>query len=99
MGGASRLPFRTAMAHGNFSDLGALALIILGVQCVWFTDSLFENIGPFKPTLSSPSSPETSALYQVIGGLLLIIGLTLSGVKWNPANGKMAGLGCFSCSA
>merc|ERR1719310_853101 len=32
-----------------------------------------------------------AALIQFGGGLLLMIGLTLSGVKWNPINGKMAG--------
>lgn len=31
------------------------------------------------------------AMIKLAGGLLLIIGMMLSSVKWNPINGKMAG--------
>merc|ERR1711998_803 len=29
---------------------------------------------------------------------IIAIALTFSGVKWNPSNGKMAGLGAFFCA-
>ena len=32
------------------------------------------------------------------GGLLFVLAMMFSGVKWNPANGKMGGFGCF-CAA
>lgn len=82
------------MAHGNMSDICALALIAAAVQCVWFKDMMTQDLGPIKATFAK-ASPELDRLTSLAGGLLFCIGMTFSGVKWNPANGKMAGIGCF----
>lgn len=34
---------------------------------------------------------DPEAMIKLAGGLLLIIGMMFSSVKWNPINGKMAG--------
>jgi len=82
------------MAHGNFSDLAALALIAAAWQCAWRPDLFTQDLGPLKATFSK-QSPDMARLCTFAGGLLFTVALTFSGVKWNPANGKMAGLGCF----
>jgi len=82
------------MAPGNMSDICALALIAAAVQCVWFKDMFYNDLGPIKATFDK-ASPELDRLTSLAGGLLFCIGMTFSGVKWNPANGKMAGIGCF----
>jgi len=82
------------MAHGNMSDICALALIAAAVQCVWWKDMFTQDLGPIKATFAK-ASPELDRLTSLAGGLLFCIGMTFSGVKWNPANGKMAGIGCF----
>lgn len=82
------------MGHGNVSDLVALSLIGAAVTSIFFTSLFFQDFGPLKASFSA-ASPEANAMLSFIGGLYLIIGLMLSGVKWNPANGKMSGFGCF----
>ena len=47
----------------------------------------------------SDRSCQVSELLSYCGGLLLTVGMVFSGVKWNPINGKMAGMGCFVASA
>jgi len=84
------------MAHGNISDKVALAMIALSIQCIFFTQGSYQDLGPIK---GDAYSPDMDVLVKFSGGLLLVIALTLSAVKWNPANGKMAGLGCFLCAA
>lgn len=80
------------MGHGNISDLVALTLIGSSVASIFYTETLFQDIAIFK---GSTKSPEAEAMAQLNGGLLLVIALMLSAVKWNPANGKMAGMGMF----
>eukprot|EP00812_Abedinium_dasypus_P005844 NODE_1734_length_1072_cov_223.040315.p1 GENE.NODE_1734_length_1072_cov_223.040315~~NODE_1734_length_1072_cov_223.040315.p1 ORF type:complete len:302 (+),score=82.80 NODE_1734_length_1072_cov_223.040315:99-908(+) len=80
--------------HGNFSDKIALALIGASLLCLLFPDHLFLDLGPLKAQFSTKSA-DLSAMIRVVGSLMLMIALTASGVKWNPNNGKMAGLGGF----
>eukprot|EP00928_Gymnodinium_smaydae_P058746 TRINITY_DN4194_c0_g1_i1.p1 TRINITY_DN4194_c0_g1~~TRINITY_DN4194_c0_g1_i1.p1 ORF type:complete len:281 (-),score=46.21 TRINITY_DN4194_c0_g1_i1:114-956(-) len=83
------------MAHGNVSDLVFLSLIAIVVQWLAFPGTLFEDVGPIKAQFSSKSSSsvDLKALVQLGAGLLLTLGMAFSGVKWNPINGKMGGLG------
>ena len=78
------------MAHGNLSDLVFLGLVIIAGQ--WFAcpHTLFQDVGPFKAQFSTPST-EMGHVMKLGGGLLLTLGMMLSGVRWNPINGKMAG--------
>merc|ERR1719162_1546510 len=50
------------------------------------------DLGPIKAQFKAPNAA-LSELIKLVAGLLLTIALTFSGVKWNPINGKMAGLG------
>jgi uncharacterized membrane protein YjfL (UPF0719 family) len=83
--------------HGNFSDLAALALIGNAVVLLFFSDYLFEDIGPLKAQFKTKSS-DLSAMISLAGRLMIVIALIFSGVKWNPKNGKGAGFGCFIAS-
>jgi len=90
------LPFDyTAMAHGNLSDLVFLALLAVVGQFFACPHTLFQDVGPFKAQFKAQSADMT-AMIKLAGGLLLIIGMMLSSVKWNPINGKMAGFGAFT---
>jgi len=80
--------------HGNFSDLIALGLIGSSLAILFYPDHLYQELGPFKAQLITKNA-DVDILVKLAGGLMLMIGLTLSGVKWNPTNGKMAGLGGF----
>jgi len=86
------------MAHGNVSDLVAIILLAGTVQCIFFPSLLSEDAGPFKATFAK-SSPELATMIKFSGGFFLIIAMMFSGIKWNPVNGKMGGLGCFLCVA
>lgn len=55
---------------------------------------MFSDLGPLKAQFSTKNS-DMDAGIKLGAGLMLMLGLTLSGVKWNPINGKMAGFGCF----
>jgi len=88
------------MGHGNLSDLVFLLLVAVVVQWFGFTETLFEDHAPFKAQFDAKSKgPGMDASIKLGGGLLLMIALTLSGVKWNPINGKMAGFGGFIAAA
>ncbi|CAE8693761.1 unnamed protein product, partial [Polarella glacialis] len=89
--------------HGNFSDIIALGLIVASCLCYFYPDHLFQDttfralgkeFGPVKAQFSTKSA-DLTALIKFVAGLMLMIGLTFSSVKWNPDNGKMAGLGGF----
>jgi len=80
--------------HGNASDAVALGLIAASLACFFYPDLLFEDLGPLKAQFSKKSA-DLSAMIQFLASLMLIIALMLSGVKWNPINGKMAGFAGF----
>lgn len=80
------------MAHGNISDLVFLCLLAVMAQLCFFPASLYEDIGPFKAQFTDKSA-DMDAIIKFTGVLFLMLGLTFSGVKWNPINGKMAGFG------
>lgn len=85
------------MAHGNISDLVFLCAIGIVVQLWGFPHTLYQENGPVKPqfegTISEADRADLAAMFKLIGGLILTLGMTFSGVKWNPINGKMAFLG------
>jgi hypothetical protein len=77
-----------------------LAMLISAVQSIFFSHLLFEDMGALKATFRDDfHQVEVQAMSQFAGGLFLVIGTMLSGVKWNPINGKLAGIGCFLCAA
>lgn len=85
--------------HGNYSDIVALGLIAASLLCYFYPDHLFEDMGPVKAQFSTKTkSADLSAMIKFVAGLMLIIALMLSGIKWNPINGKMAGMGGFIAS-
>lgn len=83
--------------HGNVSDKIAVPWLLLSIAVLAYPDHLFQDLGPIKAQFSSKSD-DLSAMIQLVGGLMLILSLMLSGVKWNPTNGKMAGFGGFICA-
>jgi hypothetical protein len=94
------LPEKTAETknnHGNCSDLASLGLVGAGLACMFYPDHLFQDIGPLKAQFKSKTD-DLSLMIKFVAALMLMIGLVFSGVKWNPINGKMAGLGGFICS-
>lgn len=98
---SNALPKKTAETknnHGNFSDLIALGLIGSSLAILLYPDHLFQDLGPIKAQLKTKSA-DVDILVKFAGGLMLMIALTFSGVKWNPTNGKMAGLGGFMVAA
>ena len=80
------------MAHGNSSDL-AFLLLLIGAIVTWAKPELL-----FEPPF--PLEDEgVGGLVTLSGGLAFQLGMTLSGVKWNPVNGKMGGFGAFCAVA
>lgn len=86
------------MAHGNVSDLIFLCLLAIAVQLFAFPDTLFQDFGPFKAQFSEKNA-DMDLIIKLASGLIFMIGATFSGVKWNPKNGKMAGLSGFIAAA
>lgn len=80
------------MAHGNFTDLVFFALLAIAIQFFAFPNTLFDGQGPWT---ADNNNADTSGIITYAGSLLLMIGLMFSGVKWNPINGKLAGIGGF----
>eukprot|EP00927_Polykrikos_kofoidii_P036668 TRINITY_DN3094_c0_g1_i3.p1 TRINITY_DN3094_c0_g1~~TRINITY_DN3094_c0_g1_i3.p1 ORF type:complete len:271 (-),score=42.86 TRINITY_DN3094_c0_g1_i3:150-962(-) len=83
--------------HGNASDFAFFALLGASTACIFYPEHLFQDIGPLKAQFNKQSA-DLAAMIKFVGGMMLMMGLTLSGVKWNPINGKMAGIGGFICS-
>lgn len=83
--------------HGNLSDMVALALMVCAGACAFYPDHLFMDIGPIKAQFTTKSA-DLSFMIKFVAGIMLMWALILSGVKWNPINGKMAGLGGFICA-
>jgi len=76
------------MAHGNVSDGVFLAALVMSICAYWAPSALMLSS-------SEVLSTEESALIKFSGGTTLMLGFVFSGVKWNPVNGLMAGIGCF----
>lgn len=83
--------------HGNLSDFVALILIGNALLCLFYPEYLFQDIGPLKAQFGATSS-DLSAMISLVGRLMFVVALMFSGVKWNPRNGKLTGLGCFIAS-
>ena len=97
--------------HGNISDVVAICCIALTIQFIFFTSSVFGGVeisgngvilsGIVSKSASSSwsSSSETSIvssfLAKCCGSLLFVVSMMFSAVKWNRANGKLGGIGCF----
>ncbi|CAE7948982.1 hypothetical protein AK812_SmicGene5164 [Symbiodinium microadriaticum] len=80
--------------HGNFSDLIAISLLGVALSWYFYPEHLFQDLGPLKAQFRSQSA-DLATLIKFVAGLMIIISLMLSGVKWNPINGKLSGLGGF----
>ena len=67
----------------------------LTLPCGW------NNAGPIKSSFAAqhPHRAELDSMLSLCGGLLFTVSMIFSGVKWNPVNGKMAGIGCFVSAA
>jgi len=83
--------------HGNFSDKAFFALFAFSMLCYFYPDHLYQDYGPIKATFSTRTA-DLDTLVRFTAGLLFIVGMTFSGVKWNPVCGKLPGLGCFVCA-
>ena len=83
--------------HGNTSDLVMLLMLIGSMACIFCPDVYFQDIGPLKASFTPdhPHRAQLEALISFCGGLFFTMSMMFSGVKWNPVNGKMAGIGCF----
>jgi len=83
--------------HGNMSDIICLGLMICAIVSLAYPDHLFMDLGPLKAQFTAKSA-DLSFMIRFVACVMLMWALILSGVKWNPINGKMAGLGGFICS-
>lgn len=85
--------------HGNASDLVAVLLLVGSLLCIFYPSPFFQAMGPIQSSFTEVQHPEElNTLISYCGGWLLTISMMLSGVKWNPINGKMAGIGYFVCT-
>lgn len=83
--------------HGNMSDMIAVALLVCAGAGLFYPDHLFMDLGPLKAQFTAKSS-DLSFMIRFVSCLMFMWAMLLSGVKWNPINGKMAGFGGFICS-
>lgn len=81
------------MAHGNFSDLVFVALFLIALQ-LWFMPNL--NFGSGVWT-DEHNTDDTTNLMQLAGAQLIFLGTLFSGVKWDPQNGRVGGVGGIFC--
>ena len=74
-----------------------MLLFVGSMACIFYPDVYFRDVGPVKASFepAHPHRAELEAMLSYCGGLLFTVAMIFSGVKWNPVNGKMAGLGCF----
>jgi hypothetical protein len=87
------------MPHGDFSDIGAIALLGGGFMQIFKTEMCFQALGPLKPMITSPATDQQSMMLQMMGGFMVILGCMLFTVRWNTVNGKLSGLACIGCAA
>merc|ERR1711988_423908 len=85
--------------HGNVSDITALLLLAGSLQCMIAPWLEFQNIGPIKASFGTSQQAAVEVMIRHCGGHILIAAMMFSGIKWNPINGKMAGLGAFTAAA
>ena len=94
------VPPKTKNNHGNMSDKVAISMLIL------FAIPNVLGLYPFDAFLSISEyskgivvSEDLRTCSYVSGCFTFVIAMMLSGVKWNPANGKLSALGLFLASA
>merc|ERR1711920_446063 len=92
-----KLDANTKNNHGNFSDKICLGLLVCAGAAAFYPDHLFMDLGPLKAQFAA-TSPDLAFMVKFVACLLFMWAMILSGVKWNPINGKMAGLGGFICA-
>jgi len=83
--------------HGNMSDMVAVSLLVCAALGAFYPDHLFMDIGPIKAQFTTKGA-DLSFMIRFVSCLMFMWSMLLSGVKWNPINGKMAGFGGFICS-
>merc|ERR1719237_1070558 len=80
------------MPHGDLSDGVAVSLLALGAHLV-FKPTL--ALGIIKPIVTASSPPEVALAYNFLGGIFILLGLTLFNVRWNSVH-KLVALGFAS---
>lgn len=80
--------------HGNFSDAIGISLMIFSLMCLFWPAHLSQDFGPIK-ALVGPQTPALSLLVKFVSCLMLMLALMFSGIKWDPINGKLSGVGCI----
>ena len=79
-------------------DLAALVLIAGGLQQIFAPDVTANGFAGIFMANFDDVTHEMAILNKIVGGLLLVIGCMLFTVRWNPTNGKLAGIACIACS-
>lgn len=87
----------TTNNHGNGSDKAFFLLFGASMLCFFYPEHLYTAYGPFKATFSARTT-DLDTMVRFTACLMLCVGFMLSGVKWNPVNGKMGGFGCLVCA-
>lgn len=77
--------------HGNFSDAIALSLCFVSLSWYFYPEHLFQDIGPLKAQFRSKSE-DLLLMIRFVAGLILLVSLMLSSVKWTPINGQSSGM-------
>jgi len=85
------------MPHGDFSDIASLVMLVGGIQHIFYPHICFNKVGPLIASFDK-TSVELSALIQIMGGFMMILGCMLFTVRWNTVNGKLSGLACILCA-
>lgn len=87
------------MPHGDFSDAASFTCFVSGVATLAKPSLWFAGVGPLKPMLDGPETPELLACVRMVGGFLLCLAPIFFVVRWNTINGKAGALGCFFAAA
>ena len=92
-------------ARARLSGIVAAVMLLMfigSMACIFYPDVYFQDIGPVQASFTPADHPhraQLEALISFCGGLFFTMSMIFSGVKWNPVNGKMAGIGCFVAAA
>jgi hypothetical protein len=92
------LIFFVSMPHGDFSDISGLVLLVAGLQHIFKPEYFTQDIGPIKACFET-LTPELLVVLKMYGGFMVIVGCMLFTVRWNPTNGKLAGIALLGTAA
>jgi hypothetical protein len=90
---------QTKNNHGNFSDSIATGLFLVSLSWYFYPEHLFQDFGPVKAQfVGSTKSADLMSMIQFVAGLILIVAMMFSAIKWDPINGKLSGIGGFAAA-